>query len=235
MAERDPSFLTRWARRKSEARPDPSADMTDDTGTQHPGPQDSSLQPPDRAQMTEADRDGEAAPDGAAADGADIIASLPDVESLEAGSDFSQFMRPGVPDELRRLALRRLWRVNPVFGFRDGLNEYDEDFRLAMSLAEPVKTIWQVGKGMVSDEPAADESREGEPPAGAAPEAVGETAGEMAAPQTAADTEAATAGGEGTDPVPCTPEARPEAEPAERERDKPRRSARDRRWSGFRT
>lgn len=54
---------------------------------------------------------------------------LPDISTLEEESDFSVFIRDGVPDKLRRLALRKLWASNPLFGFRDGMNDYDEDFR----------------------------------------------------------------------------------------------------------
>ncbi len=54
---------------------------------------------------------------------------LPDINTLKEESDFSVFMSDGVPDKLRRLALRKLWASNPLFGIRDGLNDYDEDFR----------------------------------------------------------------------------------------------------------
>ncbi len=55
--------------------------------------------------------------------------SLPDIDTLEEESDYRGFMNDGVPDKLRRLALRKLWASNPLFGVRDGLNDYDEDFR----------------------------------------------------------------------------------------------------------
>ena len=54
-------------------------------------------------------------------------ADMPDVESLTEESDFSGFMSSGVSDELRNLALRKLFRA-PVFNIRDGLDEYDEDY-----------------------------------------------------------------------------------------------------------
>ena len=73
---------------------------------------------------------------------------LPDPVTLKQGDDFSGFMGAGVPEHLRRVALRTLWRSNPVFGHLDGLNEYDDDYRAAMLLSEPVKTAYQVGKGM---------------------------------------------------------------------------------------
>lgn len=54
-------------------------------------------------------------------------ADMPAIESLTEESDFSGFMSAGVSDELRNLALRKLFRA-PVFNIRDGLDEYDEDY-----------------------------------------------------------------------------------------------------------
>ena len=48
-----------------------------------------------------------------------------------------------VPDFLKRQAYRVLWRSNPIFNFRDGLDDYDEDF----SLAKLVGNIVSEGKG----------------------------------------------------------------------------------------
>ena len=73
---------------------------------------------------------------------------LPDPQSLQQGDDFSGFMASAVPEHLRKVALRTLWRSNPVLACVDGLNEYDDDYRAAMLLNEPVKTAYQVGKGM---------------------------------------------------------------------------------------
>jgi hypothetical protein len=52
---------------------------------------------------------------------------MPDIDSLVEDSDFTGFMSPGVSDELRNLALRKLFHA-PVFNIRDGLDEYDEDY-----------------------------------------------------------------------------------------------------------
>ena len=54
-------------------------------------------------------------------------ADMPDIDSLVEDSDFTGFMSPGVSDELRNLALRKLFHA-PVFNIRDGLDEYDEDY-----------------------------------------------------------------------------------------------------------
>ena len=54
-------------------------------------------------------------------------ADMPDLDSLTEDSDYSGFMSEGVSDELRNLALRKLFRSS-VFNIRDGLDEYDDDF-----------------------------------------------------------------------------------------------------------
>ena len=54
-------------------------------------------------------------------------ADMPPLESLNEDSDFSGFMSAGVSDELRNLALRKLFSA-ATFNVRDGLDEYDEDY-----------------------------------------------------------------------------------------------------------
>ena len=62
---------------------------------------------------------------------AEAVKDLPPVESLTKDSDFTPFFAQNVPDFLKRQAYRALWRSNPFFKFRDGLDDYDEDFSLA--------------------------------------------------------------------------------------------------------
>lgn len=57
--------------------------------------------------------------------------TLPDPDTLASGSDFSAFMSPGVSSTLRRKALRRLWSTGD-YNVRDGLNDYDHDFKAQM-------------------------------------------------------------------------------------------------------
>jgi len=64
-------------------------------------------------------------------------ADMPDIESLDENSDFSGFMSTGVSDELRNLALRKLFKA-PVFNIRDGLDEYDEDYTYFEKLGDIV-------------------------------------------------------------------------------------------------
>lgn len=64
-------------------------------------------------------------------------ADMPDIESLTEDSNFGQFMSPGVSDELRNLALRKMYKA-PFFNIRDGLDEYDEDFTTFEKLGDIV-------------------------------------------------------------------------------------------------
>lgn len=84
-------FLQRWSRRKAEAS-EPEADR--------PGAGEASSAPPP-------------------AEPAKVLtdADMPPIESLNDKSDFSMFLSPGVSEELRRLALRKLFRL-PEFNQR---------------------------------------------------------------------------------------------------------------------
>jgi hypothetical protein len=56
---------------------------------------------------------------------------LPDIASLTAGSDIRAFMRPDVPQALRRAALARIWSLDPAIrDFRE-MADYDWDFNVA--------------------------------------------------------------------------------------------------------
>ena len=123
MAEED--FLSRWSRRKAEARrpaePEPAiaAEAGETTTEAHPP------EPPPE---------------------------LPDPETLEAGSNFRAFMADGVPAGLRRQALRRLWRVNPIINTLDGLDDYyvTQDFTDAATVVPDLKTVYRVGREVVA-------------------------------------------------------------------------------------
>ncbi|GHC26614.1 DUF3306 domain-containing protein [Aidingimonas halophila] len=54
--------------------------------------------------------------------------TLPDPEDLPPGSDIKAFLVPGVSAGLRKRALRRLYQA-PHYQMRDGLDDYDDDYR----------------------------------------------------------------------------------------------------------
>ena len=74
---------------------------------------------------------------------------LPKPESLGEGDDFAPFMKAGVPEFLRKRALRVLWRSNPVLANLDGLNDYDDDFNAPELTQKVLATGYQVGRGFV--------------------------------------------------------------------------------------
>ena len=74
---------------------------------------------------------------------------LPDPSSIEIGTDITGFMRKEIPEFLRRKALRSLWKSNPVLAVLDGLNDYDEDYTLASTAGQTVKSLYRVGEGLV--------------------------------------------------------------------------------------
>ena len=88
-----------------------------------------------------------------------------DLDALKADSDMSVFMRDGVPDLLRKKALRALWRSDPVFSNIDRLNDYDEDFRNPKMVLTTLQSAWQAGRGYLfpEDDEDADEPRDGKP------------------------------------------------------------------------
>ena len=135
-------FLDRWSRLKAVARQE-----AEDEGQGN--------------DSEDAGRVGDAVP-------AEPVPSLPDIESLRRESDFTAFMRAGVPEALRKQALRKLWQLDPAFSKLDGLLEYGEDYSAASKRGGLVRTAWRIGRGMAGPEP--EETGEGE---GAEPEAEG--------------------------------------------------------------
>lgn len=126
MSEED-DFLSRWSRRK---RARPTAETEEDVS-------------PPVAEAVE----GEVADEPE-----DMVLErlgLPDPDTLEAGADFRRYLVEGVPQSIRRRALRRLWVSDPILANLDGLNDYDQDFTAAAMTPKVVSTAYQVGKGFV--------------------------------------------------------------------------------------
>lgn len=86
-----------------------------------------------------------------------VIADLPDIAELKRDSDFTPFLRQGVPESIQRLALRKLWRLDPTLAVVDGLVDYDDDFTDAAMVVDGLKTAYKVGKGWLDDPPAVEE------------------------------------------------------------------------------
>lgn len=105
----DEQFLARWSRRKQEAK----ADHTEPA--------------PEKA----AEAHGSASSDRAAAElppPETELSTLPPVESIEAATDITPFLRKGIPQDLSRAALRRAWSADPAIRDFVGLAESAWDF-----------------------------------------------------------------------------------------------------------
>ncbi|MGB5259062.1 MAG: DUF3306 domain-containing protein [Gammaproteobacteria bacterium] len=148
-------FLTRWSRRKLEAGR---------------GDQGTSASVIDSAENT--------VPEPGEADKVLTDADMPPIDLLDGDSDYSPFLSPGVSDDLRQQALRKLF-TQPDFNITDGLNDYDEDYThfagLGNIITHEMKRMLQreLEADRCSDESAATQD-EGEP--GAAVRTTAETA-----------------------------------------------------------
>lgn len=136
----DETFLARWSRRKAEARlPEPEA---------VPEPGQDEIDPLQPLPTETLDPE---------------PIELPDPSTLDADSDYRPFMQAGVPPTLRRDALRKLWRTNPIINSLDGLDDHyvTHDFTDAATVVGDLRTLYRVGKGMLEivDDLAADEVR----------------------------------------------------------------------------
>lgn len=109
-------FLRRWSRRKHAAR------------TEEDVPQPSEVESTAHTAMA-------AAQESVPAPVTD--ADLPPVELLHEDSDYSGFLSPQVSEALRRQALRKLF-ASSKFQLRDGLDDYDEDYRNFETLRDTV-------------------------------------------------------------------------------------------------
>lgn len=133
------SRLERWSRIKRGLEPDdPSPDAKREVPAQHDAPPS----PPSDDRPSADARSVEDMPDNDRRDNVDdadakakmppppgsLDDTLPDPDTLDAGSDFSGYMVPGVSSALRRRALKRLWSTGN-YNVRDGLDDYDLDYR----------------------------------------------------------------------------------------------------------
>jgi hypothetical protein len=84
------------------------------------------------------------------------VASLPALDSLDAVSDYTAFLKPGVPRELRTLALRRAWATDPAITGYKTLADYDWDFNApgygALRVTDNVKELADRVFGMIKAE-----------------------------------------------------------------------------------
>ncbi|EWY41369.1 hypothetical protein N825_27985 [Skermanella stibiiresistens SB22] len=150
-SDREEGFLGRWARLKRRgaveetAQPDQAPDQTIEAGQAGEGGATAELEPFDPA-------------------------SLPDLDTLHAASDYTAFLKPNVPRELKTLALRRAWVTDPAITSYKTLADYDWDFNApgygALRVTDDVVDLAKRVFGMIEPEekPAAEADAEPEAP-----------------------------------------------------------------------
>ncbi len=215
--EAEAGFLARWSRRKRLGEADAAAEDPDDAA---------------KAAMAAAEAEARSAARAAAEAEAKAnreAAEEIDLAALTYGDDFSAFLKRGVPEALRRDALRKFFNSDPLLANLDGLNDYDQDFNdpahmvyrssrdaIRGFLDDADELIESVGEKFASADETAERAAQ-EAPAEAAPETLAEAspAPEAAdAPEAlgpAADTPVIgkVAAVETPDPVPEAESARP--------------------------
>ena len=96
-----------------------------------------------------------------------------DPEVIEDEDKLDNLLQGQFPDRIRQMALRRMWRLNPLFRFADEMVEYGENYTDAATVIDGMQTAYQVGKGYlqkafdaVDDEAAEGAALESEAEAG---------------------------------------------------------------------
>jgi hypothetical protein len=196
-------FLSRWSRRKLESAAEPDPPVAEPV---HGADAPVAAEPePARAAC--------AIPNLPEID----LASLPPIDTLTAESDFSLFLRPGIPAALRSAALRRMWSLDPAIRDYIGPVEYQWDFNTpgGLPLGFAGELLGDVKKLLAQAIGQADPDDPAEQPA--APDASGPAESEAAppAPAAVADAPAVTAPPAEAAPVPLAEED-PVSRPATR-------------------
>jgi hypothetical protein len=116
-------FLSRWSRRKQAATAD--ANRAKDEAPAKPATEQANVEPEKKADKPSAS--------SSAVRDADVnkpfdLATLPSLDSITAITDVRDFLRAGVPPELTRAALRRVWSADPAIRDFIGLAENSWDF-----------------------------------------------------------------------------------------------------------
>ena len=115
-SQHEEGFISRWSRRKHVAKT-----ATDDKPLQE------SLEDSQDATLIAEEAAEEVSEAAVVEEDFPIDSDMPPLKSLDNDSDYSGFMSPKVSDELRNLALRKLF-LGGMFNIRDGLDDYDDDF-----------------------------------------------------------------------------------------------------------
>ena len=143
----DHGFLSRWSARKTQIVRGASV------------PEDS-LEEQNEADGTRADREID---EEATLSDNELLEKyeLPDPNAINEEAGLDRFFDGKIPERLRQMALRRLWRINPFFGIVDEMVEYGEDYTDAATVIDGMQTAYQAGKGYLKKAIESGEDDEG--------------------------------------------------------------------------
>jgi hypothetical protein len=130
MSDADTNFLSRWSRRKVQAREGltPSEPPAAPAATGNAAPPLPPLTVATPANLPAQSVNTAAAPAAAAPERPQPPPpTLADVATLTRESDFSRFVAPGVDGEVKNAALKKLF-ADPHFNVMDGLDTYIDDY-----------------------------------------------------------------------------------------------------------
>jgi len=139
-------FISRWSKKKSNNKSDIKV-LTEKENVN---------------KMTNLENDGEALVSSEIADESEYDElndeellekfNLPNPENIKKEKGLDLFFKDGIPDRLRQIALRKVWKLNPIIRFADAeINDYHEDFTDAATVIEGMQTAYQVGRGYLSE------------------------------------------------------------------------------------
>ena len=111
MSEEDEAFLARWSKRKAQARARPdSGELPSET------PQEPAGLQPAGAQDNEADEI--------------AFEDLPPIDSIDASTDLTPWLRKKIPEAWKQAALSRVWATDPAISQFIGISENAWDWNV---------------------------------------------------------------------------------------------------------
>ena len=133
------NFISRWSRRKIEARKAEEKPAGPKPSTEPAAP---------------------AVSNAGAAESPAVPRELPPVDSLQGlASEYKDFLRPGVDARLRQAALKKLFQ-DPHFSIMDGLDTYIDDYSKPDPIPDEMLKALKQANRMIFPEEAAEKDRE---------------------------------------------------------------------------
>jgi hypothetical protein len=118
MSEEGEAFLTRWSKRKAQARVAPAVEDAQAEGQQLDAASETSLGTIGTVGATESEPDEVALED------------LPPIDSIDASTDLTPWLKKKLPESWKRAALGRVWAADPAISQFTGLADYAWDWNV---------------------------------------------------------------------------------------------------------